>query len=168
MTYTESVDLGVRGSKRASFQKRNYRDLALKILVANPDEDVENLVEEFMEMLIKDNDAFRSLAIYGLQNVKTALHPLRASSPRTSPQATEKQIIEGQAAEITKKITANLLQFMMPSGKTLAQSTGAECNKVGGWFKTIGQRVGRTGVVGDKLTENDLQKLFKSSQRTKV
>jgi hypothetical protein len=168
MTYTESVDLGVRGSKRASFQKRNYRDLALKILIANPDEDVENLVEEFMEMLTKDTDAFRSLAIYGLQNVKTALHPVRAPSPRTSPQATEKQIIEGQAAEITKKITDNLMQFMMPSGKTLADSTGAECDKVGGWFKVIGKKVGRQGVVGQKLSEEDLQKLFKGSQRTKV
>jgi hypothetical protein len=165
MTHTD-VDLGIRGAKRASYQKRNFRDLALKVLIDNPDEEVENLVDDFIEMLHKDADSFRSLAIYGLQNVKTSLHPIRGRPLYSPPKNLEKQIIEEQAATITKKITDNLMQFMMPTGKTLEQSTGAECNQVGGWFKVIGKKIGIRGIVGQKLTEGDLQKLFKESQRT--
>jgi hypothetical protein len=159
------INKGQKGAKRSSYQKRNFRELALKLLIDHTSEDVEDLVDEFVEMLLKDKEAFRSLAIYGLQNVKTSLHPLRGNIPRIPPRVLAQEMVEQQATEITKKITNNLLQFIMPSGKTLAQSTGAECNKVGGWFKTIGQRIGRTGIVGDKLTENDLQKMFKGSQR---
>jgi hypothetical protein len=119
-------------------------------------------------MLMKDSDSLRSLAVYGLQNVKTSLHPIRGR-PGYSPSANlEKQIIENQATEITKKITSNLMKFMMPTGKMLEQSTGLECDQVGGWFKLVGKKVGRQGIVGQKLTENDLQKLFKESQRTKT
>jgi hypothetical protein len=168
MTYTDSaISKGEKGAKRTSFQPRNYRDLALRILTANPDAEVEDIVDEFVERLLQDKDSLRSLAVYGLQNVKTALHPVRVVRSELPSQLTiEKQILEQQATEITKKITSNLLQFIMPSGKTLAQSTGAECNKIGGWFKTIGRKVGHQGIVGQKLTEGDLQKLFKESQRT--
>jgi hypothetical protein len=164
MAYTD-VDRGAIGAKRSSYQKRNFRDLALKLLVDNPENDVESLASEFMEMLLKDREAFRSLSVYGLQNVKHSLHPLRTpfreSDLHTTPAALEKQILEQQASEITKKITDNLMQFVMPTGKTLGESTGTECNQVGGWFKKIGAKVGPRGIVSKKLTEADLQKMFK-------
>jgi hypothetical protein len=166
MTHVD-VDRGHVGAKRVSYQKRTFRDIALKILVDNPDEPVENLAEDFIQLLIKDHDALRSLAIYGLTNVRLSLTPIRGGLPRTPAVVTEKEVIDKAATEITNKITANLMQFVMPSGKTLAQSTGAECDKVGGWFKIVAKRVGPQGIVGKKLNELELQKLLKESQRKK-
>src|SRR6516165_1459642 len=106
MVYAD-VDRGKVGAKRASYQKRNFRDIALKLLIDNPDLDVESLANEFTELLTKDQDAFRSLAIYGLQNVKHSLTPIRGGLPRTSAIVTENEIIHQAATTITKKVTDN-------------------------------------------------------------
>jgi hypothetical protein len=64
-----------------------------------------------------------------------------------------------RVAQIKAKIA--LLSITMPSGKTLAQSTGAECVRAGGWFAAIGKRIKPSEIVGSVLDEQALQRMFK-------
>lgn len=156
------INRGTHGAKRASFQKTSYRDIALKLLLANPDEEVEDIAEEFVVALLADRDALTSLAIYGLANVKASIVRPVAPVTRRSVAPTRERVIEREATKITKRIVENLLDFPMPGGKTLAQSTGAECTKAGGWLVKVGKRVGPRGIVGDMLSNAELKKLLKS------
>lgn len=76
----------------------------------------------------------------------------------------EESAREDRAVDIAKSvIAARLLDCMMPNGKTLRQCTGAECIRVGGFFTKIGEKIGRDEIVGEAMTEADLQSLAKGS-----
>lgn len=156
MTHTDT-DKGEYGAKRASYEKRNFRFYAYRLLVRHPDVPIEELDEKFMKALLRDKDAFRSLRIYGLQQVKRSLRTPPKGSDR-SPKEIEKEILKEQASEIVQII---LMTLPMPSGKTLGDSTGKECAQVGGWLKNVAKVTGPDGIVNERLTETDLQELFK-------
>ena len=65
-----------------------------------------------------------------------------------------------KTAEIKNEIIGNMLNFVMPTGKTLADTTGRECIRAGGIFVRIGKKVGPGKLVGKVLTNQQLMKLF--------
>ena len=55
-----------------------------------------------------------------------------------------------------------LLDLVQPNGKKLRDCTGDECSQAGGWLVQVGNRVGRTGIVGKQLSEAELAAIFAS------
>lgn len=152
-------DLGRKGAKRSSWAKVHYRDLALKICRDHPEAEVEDLAEWFLEELQSQPEFLQSIAIYIMANVRASLGIARARPRDTG--AMERDMIKGIAA---KAATIVLMTMTMPNGKMLAKSNGTECIKAGGWLTRVGKKVGPAGIVGDRLTEEDLQALFKAKK----
>jgi hypothetical protein len=150
MTFVE-LDKGLKGSKRASWSKANYRDLALRVCEVHPDLEVEELAREFLKELEQFPEYMSSIAIYIMANVKASLDQKPRARP-TTPTATVERI----AARV-------LMRLQMPSGKLLGESTGAECVKTGGWLREVGKAVGPRGIVSEKLTEDDLARMLRAS-----
>lgn len=158
MTMQENLNKGHQGAKRSSWTRLHYRDLALKICEKHPDADVEKLAKLFLNELTRHPGYMDSIAIYIMANIKAALNPSRFVRGKTKApmeQALVQRVVNRTAARVL------LMTMQMPGGKTLAQSTGAECKKAGGWLTEVGKRVGDKGIVGEKLTEADLLKLFR-------
>ena len=58
------------------------------------------------------------------------------------------------------KIKGRILKLVMPNGKALEHCTGAECVEFGGWYTTIGERVGPMNLVGKVLTNAEVMQLL--------
>jgi hypothetical protein len=52
------------------------------------------------------------------------------------------------------------MNLVMPNGKMLKDSTGAECASAGGWYTKISSRVAPEEVVGNVLSEEQLRKIL--------
>ena len=155
MSMEQEIDRGNQGAKRASWMKVHYRDLALKLCEENPGMTVEELAELFLEQLNKHPAYMRSIAIYVMANTRAALVPKTKGGGRGNNNL-EANVVKRVAA---KAMTA-LMDTIMPTGKTLAESTGAECTRAGGWLADVGKVVGPKGIVGRKLTEKELRELW--------
>lgn len=153
-----TIDRGKQGNKRASWDKVHYRDLALRLCEENPGESIENLAELFLDQLKRYPAYMHSIAIYVMANTRASLVPRTGSSG--SDLGVEKRVIRKVASKVMNK----LMSLQLPSGKTLAESTGEECIRLGGWFGNIGRCIGAKDIVGEKLSEGDLEKLWKKSK----
>ncbi len=70
-----------------------------------------------------------------------------------------------QRAQVYTKLKSRianvvLLDLMLPSGKTLRESTGAECKRAGGFFDLVASHLKPTQVVDKHLSESDLRNLW--------
>lgn len=161
LVHGTNLNKGVSGVKRSSWKRIHFRDLALKVCEEHPDSNVEELAESFLSELERFPDYMESIAVYIMANVRASLNIRRSEGSRQDPRTAAAAAAVGN---LTKKIVARvLLDFQMPSGKTLRESTGGDCMKAGGWLKAVGLAAGKSAIVGDKLTEDQLQKLFKDN-----
>lgn len=152
------VDKGQSGAKRSSWKKVHFRDLALKVCEDNPDSSIEELAEEFMDELKRYPDYMDSICVYIMANIKASLDPGRSHRPRGD---ITKTVLNNVAAKVTAQV---LMQLPMPSGKTLEKSTGEECVRAGGWLVTVGKHVGPVGIVGERVSEKQLIKMFRDAK----
>ena len=113
------------------------------------------MAEIFLEQLKKYPDYMQSIAIYVMANTRASLTPKRGNP--SGEFGYEARVVQQVAA----KVATALMGLQMPNGKPLSECTGTECISAGGWFEKIGKRVGARGIVGEKLTEDDLQKMWK-------
>lgn len=147
------VEKGSTGAKRSSWAKVHYRDLALSICESNKDMSVEELAELFLDALQKHPEYMNSIALYVMANTRASLQPRTGAKGFAQHEA---KMIE----KIAAKTLVRLMELTMPSGRTLGESTGSECSKAGGWLAKVGKAVGPTGIVGEKLTEEQLRKML--------
>lgn len=152
------MDKGLHGAKRSSWKRAHFRDLALKVCEDNPDASIEELAVKFMAELERYPDYMESIAIYIMANIKASLSPGRSRRPRAADM--DHSVLKGIARKLTARV---LMKLAMPNGKTLGESTGAECTQAGGWFREVGRKVGPTGIVSQKMTEQQLKALLKKS-----
>lgn len=114
-----------------------------------------DLKEAFVDHAISDQDACRE-----------ALEFWYALSHRRLLGLVAKQRTAKERDDTTKSMKASavakivLMQVTLPTGKTLAESTGAECVAAGGWLARVGERVGPRGIVGEILSESQLRGLL--------
>lgn len=151
------MDLGHRGAKRSSWTKVHFRDLALKVCEENEKASIEELAEAFSRELEKYPDYMSSICVYIMANIKASLEPGRSHRPRTD---VAKSVLNGVAAKVASRV---LMSLPMPNGKTLEQSTGAECIKAGGWLVAVGKHVGPAGIVGERVSETQLVRMFREA-----
>lgn len=151
------MDKGQSGAKRSSWKKVHFRDLALRVLEDNEDVSIEELADAFRMELQRFPDYLDSICVYIMANIKASLDPGRSHRPRGE---ISKRVLNGVAAKVTAQV---LMLLPMPNGKTLGQSTGDECIKAGGWLTNVGKYVGPVGIVGERISEKQLVKMFKEA-----
>lgn len=156
---------GRKGAKRSSWAKLHFRDLALQVCKDNPqlveEDNIEALAALFLGEVRKNPGYLESISIYIMANVKASLEA-RPYTPRTPAQrASMEKAVENS---VINKVTARvLMKFRMPNGKTLEQSTFAECATAGGWLTKVSEFGEPAEIVGQKLSEAQLRRLLKDS-----
>ena len=96
----------------------------------------------------------QSIAIYIMANTKQALAVKKAGTT-AAPDLRVRNAIKKIASQV-------LMTLRLPTGKTLGESTGAECRRCGGWLAKVGDRVGPRGIVGKKLNEQQLRAMWEA------
>jgi hypothetical protein len=119
--------------------------------------------KEFKRMLLSDDyEDFRDAVIDEWMRIKYST-ALGAALPTTALSRDKKsqKIHETDKVHTLKiKIVGKLLDVIMPNGKKLANCTGADCIRFGGWLINVGEVVGVTKVVGEILSEKELIKFM--------
>ena len=84
---------------------------------------------------------------------------------RTDVSAVQRAEKEKQRADIVKKGVERirqiiLLDMILPTGKKLRESTGAECTKAGGFFSEVARYLKPTEIVDKHLNEAELRNIW--------
>lgn len=82
----------------------------------------------------------------------------RAAAAAAAEQAT--QVRAALADHIEQAATIVLLNLMMPNGRTLGDSTGADCKRFGGWFEALAERVPEKRTVASTLSEVQVRRIW--------
>lgn len=165
MTYS---DMGTTGAKRQSWRKANPRDILRRIIASTPEATREALFDAFsQEVFTPENQpVLESIVEYWFANNLISLMPRKQQSGRAgrglSPATVQ------MAAEARQRVTESIqiaaqtifLDLMLPHGKSLRESTGAECSALGGWLAVIGTKVLPDAIVGKVLSEEQVRALF--------
>jgi hypothetical protein len=61
---------------------------------------------------------------------------------------------------IQARVVARFLDVKLPTGKFVADLTGAECARLGGWFERLARRLKPAEVVETALEVNELYEIF--------
>lgn len=105
-------------------------------------------------------------ANYGKYTVEKVKHGV-AYVPRVVQQPLEAEIknatdkVEARKVAVQSIARNVLLDFTMVNGKPLRHATFADCARTGGWLVAVSKLGKGNEVVGRKLTEEDLQKVWK-------
>lgn len=156
------LETGVTGAKKTSWEHNNPRDLLLSLTRKHPKADEESLARYMRdELLDKAEECLLPVIRYFVCN---NLRSLKSREYKARPPAEARQEVEQAKKQIEAVIDAcveqRLLDLILPTGKSLAESTGADCRHAGGWFAAIADKVAPHEKVGDVLDEKGLRDLF--------
>jgi hypothetical protein len=142
----KETDFGTQGAKVQSWHKNNARELLARIVSENPNLDDEGIYHAFAD---KCAPYFVEICRYWVANNLKALRPRSRGAPVDRIAA-----VEGRAR-------ARLLDFILPNGKMLRDSTFGECAKAGGWLTKL-SKLGQPGEkIGSVLTEKQVKAALK-------
>ena len=157
------IDPGTYGAKRQSWKKENPRDLLKQILDENPRASEEKIMRLF-ESAVRNNEIYFEaiLEYWFANNYRSLVHKL----PTVHENIAKKSAATKRANSAKKMVLSAvtkivLLDMILPNGKHLRDATGADCTKAGGWFTRIASVVKPSQRVGEILSENEIQKLYK-------
>ena len=167
------------GAKAQSARKDNPKGLLQQIIEDNPNAGKPKLLAMIRGELMKDgNVEFLDAVIeYWFTNMYASLttevdcggktpDPVPAPpARRADPQERERAKVEQRARveAIKQKAIIVFMDMMLPTGKSLRESTGKECAKAGGMYAKIAERVKPNQKVGQALSEADLAAIWKSA-----
>lgn len=128
-------------------------------------------MSEFKRLLQDDNyEDFRDAVVDEWIRIKysTALGAAHLPDVKELKRRHDEQIKRRTEAResiknLKMQIVGKALELVMPNGKALAQCTGGECLRFGGWLARVGEVVGPNRLVGDVLGEKDLVKMVQST-----
>lgn len=156
MLRDDTVDIGTTGAKVASWEHDNPRNLVLLLRQQYPDADEQVLAQHLRDRVLDDDSEYLLPILRYFVRVT-----LRALEPRPHTRKSTREEVE----QTKRKIESRLLDFIMPNGKTLANSSGAECAHAGGWLAAIAKHVKPDQIVGDVLDEAALRRMFKQARK---
>lgn len=173
MTYTEP---GTIGAKRQSYRTPNPRTMLLQMMEQNRGKSESALLDLFMEQVKEDDDCLGVIIEYWFTNNYRSLRQQQRSP-------VERQRVQQQTVAMTEAVTQRikqrirqeaeimLLDMILPNGKPLRECTGRECArlgpKIGGWLTSVAKAVKPDQVVGESLSERDVQRLYSKATRAK-
>jgi hypothetical protein len=145
----------VQGAKAQSFEHDNPRPVLIRIVENNPKADESKLFGLFKAEVERSPNCMAVIIEYWFRNNYASL--LRRRTPPAELRAHTKAV--------KGKILGRMLDLILPNGKRLAEATGSDCIRAGGWLKAVGEKVGARQVVGKVLGEEDLRQLFERGRR---
>jgi hypothetical protein len=160
---------GVHGQTRSTWRDDNHlRGLLLKLIKQYPNATQEELQKPYLAKAKGSkfsarpgNEALIDEALLrALDNDFDQIHKAyRRRKPTITLSDEEVAAAEQRFAKIL------LLDFVLPNGKKLRDCTGSECAAAGGWLLKVAERVGADAIVGDKLSEVQVAKIFVAAQK---
>jgi hypothetical protein len=136
------------------------RQLLTKVLLKYPKSSRKRQIELFKEKVLDSKTDYlldKIIEEWADKNLRALTRPSRVAQARKR----SAQSVKGKKTRLKKLV---LLSLVLPNGKTLGETTGAECvklgPKVGRWLSTIGSRVSPTELVGKALTEKQVRTLL--------
>jgi hypothetical protein len=155
---------GTQGHARSTWRNETHlRGVLLALMTRRPDITREALEDMYLTKVMQlaklktlpplIEEALR----YKFDNDFANLHKSKLAKDRRfyRTRLTEEEV----AAEAERVRNIILLDLVEPNGKKLRDCTGAECRAFGGWRIKIADRIGDRGVVGKKLSEQDLRNI---------
>jgi hypothetical protein len=182
------LKVGKYGAKVQSFNKHNPRGLLKRLISTYGMDDEWLLFTKFYEQIT--NKKFEPYLISALEywftnNLGSLKNTPKTTTPvvvniseHVSKKVDVGAIKKNQVAMVTKgvkQLTAKieqeaakkariiLMDMILPTGKRLGDSTGAECISCGGWLKSVGDKIGPDAIVEASITEDELQKTYEVS-----
>lgn len=165
------VDM-VRGASVQSWRAANPRELLKSMIEANRGSDRIAIFKLFRERLQEDeSEPFLDTIIeywfannyHSLMSSPALRNHADAENIRARKSALVSQFTTSIKERIVEAAALVLSDMMMPNGKRLAECTGAECSKMGGWLRNVSKRVEGEQTVGAVLSECDLQRLYSNT-----
>lgn len=163
----ETVKTGAAATRRTA--KGNPLEMLAALRTRHRTDGFEAIYELWLAAVERDKEAYACMSMYAFRNYWSTLDRNdRADMNRQAEQkphwarraeaqaTTSKEA--GAKAERTYKMA--LLQLTLPSGKSLEESTFADCAKAGGFFTRVSKLGKPTQVVGQTVTEDQLQALL--------
>lgn len=168
-----NIDTGTTGAKRQSWRKDNPRDVLKRIIDENPassEGDVQELawhemrdhigyMRTIFEYWFANN--FRSLAAQIESPIKSRRETIAATRRRINER---KETLRRRLDEkIEQRIKIALLDMILPTGKTLRDSSREELIALGGWAAKVADNLHEGQTVGDAgLSEEILRSLYEA------
>jgi len=167
-----NVDVGILAATRQSWKKRSVRDVLVDVMTENPDISEPKLLKKFVEHLEENPHDLAAVAEYAFINTYRRLKDEPTADERcemAKAKVEKAKKIADAACEHAEKVQAIKAQIMllsleMPNGKKLSDCTGKECDRFGGWFKTLAKKIGATKRVGDVFDENKLRAVYEQNK----
>ena len=158
-----TIDTGTYGAKRQSFRKASPRDLLRQMVEENKHSSEKTLHKKFATAVRNDDDYLDAIIEYWFANNYRSLvhkpeHVVRVEHQQRN--ARVETIKERVKIAATRMV---LLDMVLPSGKSLRDSTGKECKKAGGWLTKVAALLKPTQKVGDVLSESKVKELFRGA-----
>jgi hypothetical protein len=142
-----------RASKVQSFAKDNPRALLFQIMTDNPQASRDEVFDLCLAA-VEDNPAFiEPIVEYWFVNNYRIFYSNGNSNSHDRSRQPSRMMIDSIKAQIS------LLNIVLPTGKTLGESTGTECVKLGGWLSRIGQEAGKQ-IIAEVFSEQQLRDLL--------
>lgn len=121
-------------------------------------------IERLFIAEIEDDVDYRTPALkYYFWHAWNGLHPEKRPPPASNPK--QRANMQAQAKTFLETMKRNVIisELLMQNGKKVADCTGTEMAKFGGFYAKIGQIV-KGRKVGAVLTEEQLRKLWQESR----
>lgn len=117
--------------------------------------------EEYLDWVIEEWERLNFKTAKAIATPTSTEELKKKAADRQRASAQEEAAVEKAKALIGER----LLAMATPLGKPLRECTGAECVELGGYFMAIGNAVGATEIVGEKLTADAIAKLIERRRR---
>jgi hypothetical protein len=163
------VDRGIQAAYRQTWRKGDPRPTLAKVIEENPKAHRDTLFRLFRERVIDDAEAIDSCLQYYFDRTLASIE--RSITETEATTVTHKRMkkekikasvqLQGRMNHEAKRI---LLDWVMPNNKTLADCTGEDCAKLGGWLRAIAKDVPKNKTVGDVFNEKQLYAIYRSAQ----
>lgn len=163
-----TLNPGVTGAKRASWETSNPRAMLIRVMRANPPPrgNKELWYAKGLAEVHDDLSYLPPIYQYWFTNTLVSIEDAEGETSQTRQRsAAAKQEATERTREQVARTSSNLvdqivlLNLIQPNGKRLRDCTGVECGKFGGLFKKL-ERCGERRV-GDVHSEEEVRQMLR-------
>lgn len=161
-----TTPVGTQGAKRQSQKAASPRALLRRMMDDLTGASEAIIRTKFTRAVINDPDMLDAIIEYWFANNYRNLSdhddaPIERLSSQEAQQRKKRAV-----TQVTRIIKARaekmvLLEMVMPNGKPLGECTGQDCAIVGGWLSKIATKIKPHEIVGEKLSEMEVRRLFR-------